>query len=423
MLFETYGMIIPEPNTCKNYELFYTFYSLNIKQNLIINHLLKEIKSQLPIISLEIKESINNKLQEINSFFPVIGIQREKSAREVYNISILNNDLHIRDKYFNNDEEEFINYITNFQQVIILYSSFENTIKSWLRERELNRRIFQKKLLEEICNTNNDFQEKFNTLHNKKFTKNDFSLIWEYFTYIRNLYTHSSGIIDNEFINDIQKIHPKIVEMIDRNFDWIERNLSQDNREVLRTDNFTEHDLFIISEIELRFFRNFIIYVWEIIYLLSHDLTKKVNYQDNIEFNLVNNEFEFRHAQSDEESEVLNRMPTFFTSKISNFYISSYMCPYCIKEHILLYKTLYHPNISLQKITNNKKHEDIKMERVFTCPQCKSFFISKYKEKLSDNNGINLLKCTDDDYLIILKKFNNSGTAYIPQENMDNHII
>ena len=308
MLFKTYGMIIPEPNTCKNYELFYTFYSLNIKQNLIINHLLKEIKSQLPIISLEIKESINNKLQEINSFFPVIGIQREKSAREVYNISILNNDLHIRDKYFNNDEEEFINYITNFQQVIILYSSFENTIKSWLKERGLERRIFQKKLLEEICNANDDFKKKFNTLHNKEFTNNDFSLIWEYFTCIRNLYTHSSGIIDNEFINDIQKIHPEIVDMIDRNFDWIERSLFQDNLEVLRTDNFTEHDLFIISEIELRFFRNFIIYVWETIYLLSHDLTKKVNYQDNIEFNLVNNEFEFRHAQSDEESEVLNLM-------------------------------------------------------------------------------------------------------------------
>ncbi|CAA6825095.1 MAG: Unknown protein, partial [uncultured Sulfurovum sp.] len=25
MLFETYGMIVPEPNSCKNYELFYTF--------------------------------------------------------------------------------------------------------------------------------------------------------------------------------------------------------------------------------------------------------------------------------------------------------------------------------------------------------------------------------------------------------------
>ena len=37
MLFETYGMIVPEPNTCKNYELFYQFYSLNIKQNLITN--------------------------------------------------------------------------------------------------------------------------------------------------------------------------------------------------------------------------------------------------------------------------------------------------------------------------------------------------------------------------------------------------
>ena len=194
-------MIVPEPNTCKNYELFYTFYSLNIRQNLITNHLFKEAKSQLPIMSLEVKESINYKLQEIDGYLTAMHLKREKTTREEYKISILNNDLHIRDKYFNNDEEEFINYITNFQQVIVLYSSFENTIKSWLRETGLTERVFQKKLLEKICNTNNDFQKKFNTLHNKKFTNNDFSVIWEYFTYIRNLYTHSSGIIDNEFIN------------------------------------------------------------------------------------------------------------------------------------------------------------------------------------------------------------------------------
>ena len=113
MLFETYGMIVPKKGSCKNYELFYIFYSLNIKQNLITNHLLKETKSQLPVMSLEIKESINHKLHEIDSILPVIGVKREKTEREEYNISILNDELYLREKYFDGNYEEYINYITN----------------------------------------------------------------------------------------------------------------------------------------------------------------------------------------------------------------------------------------------------------------------------------------------------------------------
>ena len=427
MLFETYGMIVPKPNTCKNYELFYKFYSLNIKQNLISNQLLKESKSQLPIMNLGIKESINYKFDEIDINLSRMimfdsDIQRIKTEREEYNISILSNDLHIRDKYFDNDYEKFIDYVTDFQQIIILYSSFENTIKNWLNETGLIGRIFQKKLLEKICDTNNNFQNKFNTLHNKEFTNNDFSVIWEYFTCIRNLYTHSSGIIDNEFIKDIEKLHPKIVDMIDRNFDFNERSLFPDNYEILRSENFEENDLLVIMETELRFFRNFIIYTWETIYLLSYNLIKKIDYKYDIKFELSNNELDFREAQTYDESQILNTMPTFLTDKISNFYISTYICPNCTKEHIFLYKTLYHPHISLQEVINQNKHKDIKIERVFTCPNCQSFFISKYKERLSDNNGVNIMinLLEYDEYLIVLEQFNMKSTAYMPQEDMEN---
>jgi len=118
-------------------------------------------------------------------------------------------------------------------------------------------------------------------------------------------------------------------------------------------------------------------------------------------------------------------MPSFYTKKMSNFYISTYLCPSCINEPISLYKTLYNPNISLNKIVQKEEHKKIMMERIFTCPQCRSFFLSKYKEKLSENNGINLLNLNDDSYLSILEQFNIYGSAYMPQsleeqENMDN---
>lgn len=415
MLFETYGMIVPEQGTCKNYELFYMFYSLNIKQNLIANHLFKEAKSQLPVMSLEVKESINCKLQEIDSILPVMGLQREQTEREKYKVSIMNDDLHLREKYFNEDYEEYINYITNFQQIITLYSVFENTIKSYLIEqgKDPTKRIFQKQLLEEICGINHNFINKFNDIY-KNFTQNDFTVIWKYFSSIRNLYTHSSGIIGSDFITDMNKIQEEIIDMVNRNFDPLERSFSPDNYNILRTDNFIENDLFIISEVELRFFRNFIIYIWEAIYLSHYNLPKKEHLQTDIKFNLTDNQFKFNLTQTHEESEALNRMQTFYTKKMSNFYVSSYVCPNCTKEPVILYKTLYHPNISLLKITKQEEHKNINMERVFTCPHCRSFFISKYKERLSDNNGSNLLNLNDDNYLFILEKFNIKGTAYPP---------
>ena len=132
MLLGTYGMIVPEKDSCKNYELFYNFYSLNIKQNLLIHHLLNEVKYQLPVMSLEVKESINHKINEINNIFPVMGIKKETTRREKYRISILSDDLSFRETFFDGDYESYINYITNFQQIISLYSSFESTIKNYL---------------------------------------------------------------------------------------------------------------------------------------------------------------------------------------------------------------------------------------------------------------------------------------------------
>ena len=425
MLFETYGMIVPEKGTCPNYELFYMFYSLNIKQNLLANHLFNEVKSQLPVMSLEIKESINHKLQEIDSILPAMGLKREKTEREEYNISILNDDLYLRRKYFDGNYEEFINYITNIQQLITLYSSFENTIKSYLitQGKNADERVFQKKLLDEVCSINHKFISKFNDLY-KNFTQNDFTVIWKYFTFIRNLYTHSSGVIDNDFIKEMDKIKNKITDMINRNFEFIERNLFPNNYNILRTDNFIENDLFIITEIELRFFRNFIIYVWEAIYLSHYNLSKKNYVSSHIKFNLEHNQFKFHLIQTHDESEALNRMQTFYTKKMSNFYISTYVCPNCTKEPVVLYKTLYHPNISLMKITQQEEHKDINMERVFTCSHCRSFFISKYKERLSDNNGNNLLNLNDDDYLLILEQFNIEGTPYPPnsEENIESEL-
>ncbi|MFW2307902.1 hypothetical protein [Aliarcobacter butzleri] len=425
MLLGTYGMIVPEKDSCKNYELFYNFYSLNIKQNLLIHHLLNEVKYQLPVMSLEVKESINHKINEINNIFPVMGIKKETTRREKYRISILSDDLSFRETFFDGDYESYINYITNFQQIISLYSSFESTIKNYLIEQgeDSNKRFFQKNLLKDVCNINHNFIKIFHELY-KEFTENDFNVIWKYFTIIRNLYSHSSGIIDENFIKEIKSIKNELSNTLNNNFNYIERSFTLGDEEILQTDNLKINNLFIIRDIELNFFRNFIIYIWEAIYLSHFNLTEKKPYETRIKFKLTKNSFKFNLVKTSEENVALNQMSTFYTKRMYNFYVSTYVCPNCSKEPVILYKTLFHPNISLYEITTQEEHKNLYMERIFTCPSCKSFYFSEYKEKLSDNNGNNILKLNEDNYIFLLAKLNNKGTAYIPgsEENVETEL-
>ena len=62
-IFDTYDMIEPVPNSLKEYELFYTLYSQNIKTNILMNQVLKELKFQLSNLNTEIIQ--NHKKNEL----------------------------------------------------------------------------------------------------------------------------------------------------------------------------------------------------------------------------------------------------------------------------------------------------------------------------------------------------------------------
>lgn len=134
MLIDTYTMIVPQKNTFEMYEHFYSMYG-NIVRNSILNwKLLDESKDILPNIFIEMTQNMRRNEKQLQSSFSLIGLEYNAGKRQQYEKSIENTDIDEITKYFNNNLDLYIEYITNKQQFLNLYIAFEGSIRSYLKE-------------------------------------------------------------------------------------------------------------------------------------------------------------------------------------------------------------------------------------------------------------------------------------------------
>ena len=105
----------------------------------------------------------------------------------------------------------------------------------------------------------------------------------------------------------------------------------------------------------------------------------------------------------------MQKLPQTITYSNINFNISNYICPKCKNNKIFLYKIKFANKLFIDELILKQKEKKYPARNAFTCPFCKSFYFPKYEEKLSDNNGFNLLELNDSDYYWILKKFEETG--------------
>lgn len=405
MIFETYSMIAPSNDKCKEYNDFYKFYGMNIKYNIIFNDMIHTFKSQLPYLSIEIKDKIEQKNIEIDKQLFCIGLEREKCERDKLRLSISNNDLQIRNQYFNGEYDKFINFLTDYYQVIQLYANFESTIKEFIFRKKGNEYyIKQKELINELFNVveKNDFINKYKKLTGMSFIKDEFVTLWNYYTNVRNLFSHSGGIISKEFISKMNRIRSDIENFEEKLVSQV-RVISQ---KIFKIENLNENGLYIISEYELRVFRNLLVYIWETLYMLETDDEKQI--LDKVE--LVENEYEFKMLNTMEHQKVINQIPETITERFRQIYISGYICPKCKKDNIFLYKTLFNSEISVNKIFEQIDTTNFITEKAFTCVGCNSIFFPKSKKRLDDNIGMNIINLGDDKYLEYLKILNAIGS-------------
>lgn len=271
--------------------------------------------------------------------------------------------------------------------------------------------IRQRELITKLINLHSDLVAKINDLRNLDLTDDNIIALWDYYTNIRNLYSHKGGVIDKKFKDELEKLSSKFDELLTKNFKFYQTIFENEN--LLRTRDFKIGDLFVISEFEIRFFRNYLITIWEAVYLLNHN--KKIKDID-LEYKIIlqseNNIYRFERPKNQDENNVLQLLPDLLTTRLDKFYLSGYICPVCIDNTtFFLYKTLFNPFIILETITNNEDDKEIKMQKAFTCPHCRSFFFPKFDEYLDKCNGFNYLKIEDNTYYSLLEKFNNFGNV------------
>ena len=416
LIKDQYDMITPEKKYfLPEYESFYASIGQIFKMSIIENKVFHEIKASLPAYFLEISQNSTNEEKSTDAYLMAIGLQRQIGKREEFLRDI--SDSSYIQKYFDSDLGKYIDFYSNYQQFLLIYANFEGTIHSFLeRKNIIAKKIRQSNLIEVILELNNNFINKFNELTGNNFDKNDFSNHWNYYTYIRNLYVHKFAIIDNFFIENINKI--KLY------FEDVNNKLVIENS-ILNTEDFFQlneiklEQVFAISDSNMRCFREFLINLWETIYCLENPACKGP-YASNLSF--IPKRFSFKIYDKYEQHMSMQTMPLSLTETLDHFQPSGYICPICKKNDFFLFKTKF-ASIDLDSFfsfrSQSQNGEKIvhKASNAFTCPFCKSFFFPEYQKKLSKNTGFNLLNLSSREYLNALEMIQEIAKEGIYENN------
>ena len=405
MLIDTYTMIVPEVGTFSEYEQFYLMYGSIIRNSIITWKLLNETKEKLPNLYIEILQNMRRNEKSLPSSFISLGLKYNPGIRKNYEKSIANSDIDEIKQYFDDDISAFIDYLTNKQQFLNLYTAFEGTIRSYIGRTYQIAECRQEELVTKLLEKENNFLSHFSNLCSCTFSEEQLKKIWQYYTLLRNLYSHSAGHIGQRFLSTINGLKTCLTNFI-KNDSALQIELSlflkndTDLFQFAQGKTATKGKLFIISEYNLRFFRNLIVHIWETLYVNQVPL---VNVKNN--FSFVNNTFEFRFCTGNKEYEKLQEKEQNITQNNPCFNISGYMCPQCQELGIILYKAKFNPNIDVSKLIFNKGDPTYMARNVFTCPGCHSFYFPKYQEELKQNNGFNLLNLNEIEYENLLNLF------------------
>ena len=409
MLIDTYTMIVPQNGTLAEYEQFYKMYGNIVRNSILTWKMLDETKDILPNLFIEMTQNMRRHEKELPSSFWLIGVEYNAGKRKNYEKSIANTDIDEITHYFSNDLSLYIEFITNKQQFLNLYTAFEGTIRSYLREKYGIDGCKQEELMLRILEKEAGLITAYEQLCNASFTEEQITKIWTYYTALRNLYSHSGGYIGQKFLDTINGVKTVISDYLNNDID-VQTELSMFNNDNKDLFNFSccmaknKNTLFIISELNLRYFRNFIVHLWETIYTKN---VPTVNIKGN--YSLEKNQLTFRICTGQKESDALQKKDQNITLNNPCFNISGYVCPKCKDIGLFLYKAKFKPHIDISALLYKKNDSNYMARNVFTCPFCRSFFFPAYQEELKQNNGFNILNLNEVEYEKLLDLFESKA--------------
>lgn len=266
MIFCKISMKEPSESSGQYYKAFYNMYSYVQLSNLAFHSLLGTVSdNDIKNFIDEYNGNITNDHERINVSLLGMGID----GRALYE---KNSNCNIFTYYFDNLNKKGLNYkdilesFLNLQEFILIYALFEDNVKIIINNSRATQAGLMKEL--EVHLTNKNIIQNFQSEISKKTSGTieqleEIKSLWTYFTIIRNLYTHSAGVVTDRVLTDMEKIKDRIEDFCSKgNFLLLNVIADHDDEDVLNF-LFEKEELYVMSDHQLNFFRSFVIYILE----------------------------------------------------------------------------------------------------------------------------------------------------------------
>lgn len=267
MKYPTLSIRLPIEKNIEFYEKFILQYSLIIVSMNCYEELIDEYVTEEKIMKyFDMFHGMFNDYEDKRDYIHYMSLDADfKQLHESRGLYLDRFYVDLQKKTYT--PSKLLKYFNNINQFLLLYSTFEGILKNEYRMKEI---INEGKFVREnqlIC-----FSEKYVEKYNckKKFLSeiserslmenfDEISCLWNYFTNIRHLYVHSSGIVTEKWLQKIKSSYNKLEDLLERDIVWeIGKELSLEKVKVDTT--------FYIEDNLLNFFRNYIVAFMESLY-------------------------------------------------------------------------------------------------------------------------------------------------------------
>ena len=268
MNYSTFSARLPIEKQIPIYNNFLTQYSLLISSNLIVNELISKASEQDILDLFDALHGHNDEYIHMRNFHLAamlnFNIPQVNEARGLW----LDN-LYVDMMNKKTTPKDMVLCFQRIKEFQLLYAIFENVVKqelfrtNLLEEGTFLREIDVIKKVNEYLSSLNKV-DIFAELLSKRTcfdSIQDIDSMWKIFTHLRNLFAHSGGIVSQNWL-DNYKSKIGLYENI-----MLKVPIQYEIENTIGLELFEVGKLYYLTDDMLNFFRNFIVYVMECLYL------------------------------------------------------------------------------------------------------------------------------------------------------------
>lgn len=197
-----------------------------------------------------IENNMMKRFDDIKNYLPMFGISIEGENKDI--------DINIKELLKTTNTKNWYSLIRGFLNIwefMFLFSNIEMILKQILKDEE----IYTENLLEELLKL---YPELTNDLNKKSYLDiNGNKNLWKVYTQLRHIYSHYHGILTQETKNKLSGKLNNFKQSLDK-MD-IMQSMFVDTDNLFKSTNMKKDKFYLLPDVELNIFRNFIIDLME----------------------------------------------------------------------------------------------------------------------------------------------------------------